>query len=134
MIQREKNRMALKAVIVDDDKIIRKSLEKFLTELKFEVYAAEDGKSAMNFVEELKPDLVISDMLIPGTHGIEICRNIKTNPELSQIKVILMSSLYKRSDTTQKDLECNYDGFLEKPFDFYDLVGTLRSVNIPGFE
>ena len=126
--------MGLTVIVIDDDKIIRKTLEKFLLELDFIVFVAEDGKTAMDLIEKKDPDLVISDMLIPGTHGIEICRNIKQNPDLSGIKVILMSSVYKRSDTVHKELECNYDGFLEKPFDFSDLLGTIRFINIPGFK
>ncbi|MCK4889560.1 MAG: response regulator [Candidatus Aminicenantes bacterium] len=126
--------MKLRVVIIDDDKIIRKTLEKYFIELDFEVTVTEDGESAMKLIEENKPELVISDMLIPGTHGIEICKRIKHNPNLSGIKVILMSSVYKRSDTVSKELECNYDIFLEKPFDFNDLVGVMRQINLKGFK
>ena len=126
--------MALKAVIIDDDKIIRKTLEKYLTDLDFSVSTADQGSSGLELVEMIRPDLVISDMLMPGTHGIEICNIIKQSEELSGIKVILMSSLYKRSDTMQEELDCEYDGFLEKPFDFNQLVSMLHQINLSGFK
>lgn len=126
--------MKLKVLIIDDDKIIRKTLEKYFIELDFDVTVAEDGETAMSLIEKNRPELVVSDMLIPGTHGIEICKKIKQNPDLSGIKVILMSSVYKRSDTVDKELECNYDIFLEKPFDFNDLVGVMRQLNLEGFK
>jgi len=77
--------MALKAVIIDDDKIIRKTLEKYLTDLDFSVSTADQGSSGLELVEMIRPDLVISDMLMPGTHGIEICNIIKQSEELSGI-------------------------------------------------
>ena len=126
--------MSLKAVLIDDDKIIRKTLEKYLLDLNFSVSMADQGSTGIELIEMVKPDLVITDMLIPGTHGTEICKMIKGNAELSSTKVILMSSLYTLSDTMQEELDCNYDGFIEKPFDFDDLVKVIHSVNLEGFK
>lgn len=126
--------MSLKVVLIDDDKIIRKTLEKYLLDLDFSVSVADQGSAGMELIEIVKPNLVITDMLIPGIHGIEICNIIKNSAELSSTKVILMSSLYKLSDTMQKELDCDYDGFIEKPFGFNDLVKVLHSVNLDGFK
>jgi len=89
---------------------------------------------AIEMIESSIPDLVICDMLIPGTHGIEICKFIKNHPGLSEIKVIMISSLYKRSDLSKGETECAYDGFLKKPFTFEDLVTEIRMLGFPDFK
>ncbi len=116
------------AVIIDDNKTIRKTLEKFLLKLDFEVLSVEDGKKALKLIRESKPWLVFSDMLLPGIHGIEVCHQIKNDPVLAETKVILMSSLYQRSDTVRGDLKCNHDAFLEKPFSFSDIQKIINSI------
>ena len=126
--------MKIKAIVVDDDGIIRKALEKFLTELDFDVKVAEDGEEGFELIKKERPSVVFSDMLMPGIHGINLCRQIKKDPELSSIRIILMSSVYKRSDTVQQGLECDYDGFLEKPFDYDSLVKVIRSLGLPEFK
>lgn len=126
--------MKIKVIVVDDDRTIRKTLEKFLTELDFDVKVAKNGEEGLELIKKEKPSVMISDMLMPGIHGVKLCRQIKEDPELSSVKIILMSSVYKRSDTVQRELECDYDGFLEKPFDFGGLVEVIRLLGLPDFK
>lgn len=126
--------MKIKAIVVDDDRTIRKTLEKFLAELDFDVKVAENGEEGLDLIRKDKPSVVFSDMLMPGIHGIKLCRLIKEDPELFSTKIILMSSVYKRSDTAQQGLDCNYDGFLEKPFDFSGLVKVISLLKLPDFK
>jgi len=116
-------------VIVDDDNTIILILNKFLNNLNFQVFSAENGVDGFKLIETEKPDLVISDMLIPGIHGVELCRKIKADPELKHIKVILMTSVYKGNIQRSEDLACNADGFIEKPFDFDKLKAILIDIN-----
>jgi len=118
--------MERNAIIIDDNGTIRKTLKKFLHDLGFEVLSEENGKNALELIKRLKPEFVFSDMLLPGIHGIEICKAIKNDPELSKTKVIMMSSLYHRSDTISGDMRCNYDAFLEKPFGFSSIEKVIR--------
>jgi len=124
----------MKAIIVDDDKLVRKTLRKFLSELDFDVRTAENGEFGFQLIKKEKPEIIFSDMLMPGIDGITLCRQIKEDPDLSSAKLILMSSLYKRSDTARDGLECEYDGFMEKPFDYDDLVKIIRSLGLPDFK
>ena len=126
--------MKIKAIVVDDDSTIRKTLEKFLTELDFDVKVAENGVEGFDLIKKERPSVVFSDMLMPGIDGIILCRQIKEDPELSSTKVILMSSLYKRSDTVRDGLECENDDFIEKPFDFIDLIKVVRSLGLKEFK
>ncbi len=120
--------MGKKIVVIDDDQITIKILEKFLLDMGFQVYTAEDGGAGYELVKSKKPDILISDMLIPKIHGVELCRKIKENPELSQTKLILMTSVYKNGAYRSNDLECERDGFLEKPVDFKKLEEVIQSI------
>lgn len=108
--------MEKKAVIIDDDKTIILTLNKFLSDQGYEVFFAEHGLRGLELVKKIKPSILFSDMLLPGLHGVEICRQIKADKELKGIKIILMTSVYKAGVYRSEDMECNADGFLEKPF------------------
>jgi DNA-binding response OmpR family regulator len=120
--------MGKKIVVIDDDKVTIKILEKFLLDMGFQVYIAEDGAAGYELVKNEKPDVLITDMLIPKIHGVELCRKIKENPELDQIKLILMTSVYKNGAYRSNDLECQKDGFLEKPLDFEKLKKIIQLI------
>jgi len=120
--------MGKKIVVIDDDQITIKILEKFLLDLGFQVYTAEDGASGYELVHSKKPDILITDMLIPKIHGVELCRKIKENPELNQIKLILMTSVYKNGACRSIEFECQKDGFLEKPLDLKKLKEVIQSI------
>lgn len=121
--------MANKVVIVDDDVKIIILLEKVLGKMGFETFSAEDGDKALELVKKEKPDLLISDMLIPGIHGIELSKMVKTDPELNETIVILMTAVYGKIEMTSSDINSMADGFIEKPIDVKELVnliGTLK--------
>jgi len=121
--------MSNKVVIVDDDVKIVILLEKVLTKLGFEVFSAGDGDKALALVKQEKPDLLISDMLIPGIHGIELSKTIKQDPELKDTIIILMTAVYGKLEYTSNDMNSMADKFIEKPIDVKELVnliGTLK--------
>jgi CheY-like chemotaxis protein len=116
--------MIKRAVIIDDDKTIILTLNKFLSDLGYEVFFSEHGQRGLELVKKIKPSILFSDMLLPGLHGVEICRRIKADQELKKIYVVLMTSVYKAGVYRSENMECNADGFLEKPFDL-DKVKNL---------
>lgn len=120
--------MKKKAVIVDDDKTTLIILEKFLLDLGFEVHTAEDGEAAYGLVISEKPDILITDMLLPKIHGVELCRKIKDDIELYKTKIILMTSVYLSEIHRSTDMACENDGFLKKPFDFKELKTVIQSL------
>lgn len=115
-------------VIIDDDPVTLKILETFLLEMGYTVFSADNGTEGYELARREKPFVLISDMLLPGIHGVEICRKIKQDPELNATKVIMMTSVYKNATYLMKDLECKRDGFLKKPFDFNQLASTLKNL------
>lgn len=115
-------------VVIDDDPVTLKLLEKTLINQGNSVFTAENGKLGLELVNREKPDILISDMLLPGIHGVEICRKIKESEELNQTKVVMMTSVYKDATYLLSDLECQRDGFLKKPIDLAELETVLKNL------
>jgi len=88
---------------------------------------ARDGKEGLALVESWKPDLVISDVMMPEIDGIAVCTSIKSNPETSTITVVLLTALTHR-DAMLKGWEAKADEYLFKPFHPDELVTRIRSL------
>lgn len=119
--------MSNKAVVVDDDRKVVMLVEKALKDLGFEVFTAEDGSKALELVKKEKPGILISDMLMPGLHGAELCDEVRSDPELKHIKIILMTAVYKESNI-KLDMNCDANGFLEKPVSVKAIVNMVGKV------
>jgi DNA-binding response OmpR family regulator len=114
-----------KILIVDDDRVTVTMLEMILSRQKYQVISAQDGSQGFELTKEQRPDAVISDMLLPKTHGLELCKMIKQDPELNQTKVILMTAVYKGTTFKFQAKECGADFFIEKPINTNELLSVL---------
>lgn len=102
-------------LIIDDDPVTVKLLCKHFENLDWTVWTAENGTRGLELAVQEKPDLLVTDMLLPGTHGVEICRQVKQVPELKHTRLVLITSVYKKISYHNGDMDCEKDGFLEKP-------------------
>jgi DNA-binding response OmpR family regulator len=114
--------MGKKVLIIDDDRTIRAMLEKSLILQGFWVYSAKDGEEGAATAKKECPDLVICDFLIPKVHGLDVCKMIKTSPELHQTKVIMMTGVYKGSFGPTEAKSCGADDFFPKPLDVPKII------------
>lgn len=113
----------LKILIADPDELFLRQFKKHLSSLGYRVEIATGGLSCLQKLESFKPDLLISELMLPEIHGIEILRKIKQDPRSKQLGVILMSAhVMTQNYYTAIKLGCDY--FLEKPFVF-SKVGPL---------
>lgn len=117
--------MSKKIVVVDDDRITLTMLEMVFSRHGFQVFSAQDGAEGYELVQKEKPDILISDMLLPKIHGTELCKKIKETPELKQTKVILMTAVYKGPSFRFEARDCGADDFIEKPLDMKDLLSRI---------
>ena len=113
-------------LIVDDDRVTLTLLQKILSERGYKVLTAVDGEEGYQLAQEANPDLLISDMLIPKVDGLELCKNIKESPSLSQTKVILMTGVYKGVTFKFEAKDVGADDFVEKPLDRNDLIKRVE--------
>ncbi|MCP4156173.1 MAG: response regulator [bacterium] len=117
--------MKKRVVIVDDDNKIIVLIEKTLLQMDLEVFSAENGTRALELVKEYAPDLLISDLLLPGIDGAELCQKVKGDPDLDHTKVILITGVYPES-TIKLELKTKPDGFLPKPIDVKELTKMVK--------
>lgn len=114
--------MGKKILIIDDDRTIRAMLEKSLILKGFWVYSACDGEQGRDMAKKELPDLVICDFLIPKLHGLDVCKIIKTSPELNNTPVIMMTGVYKGSFGPNEAKSCGADDFFPKPLDIPRII------------
>ncbi len=113
-------------LIVDDDAELRQYLKQILSSGYF-VQEAADGTTALDMALQNMPDLVISDIVMNETNGIELCKKIKSSPELTHIPVILLTS--SSSDETKLSaIQCGADDYITKPFDKTMLLARIDNI------
>ncbi len=101
-----------------------------LKKLGYEVLTAPDGDEGLRIARENKPGLIFLDVMMPGKDGLQVCRELKEDPELKKIPVILFSAV--ESAMMDKYLEqSGADGAVAKPFDPDELISTVMKY-LPG--
>lgn len=113
-------------LLVDDNKSIRQYLHQ-LFERAFLVYEAENGESGLAMAQQTMPDMIISDVIMGGMTGVEMCRAIKAHPDLSHIPVILLTAT-TASELKLKGLECGADDYITKPFEKELLLASVENI------
>lgn len=116
-------------LLVEDTEFFRRYVADLLQEAGFRVVAVSDGKEALAAVARERPDLVLTDLLLPGIHGFDLCKQIKTLDATCPIPVIMMTGVYK-STHYQYEGQWKYgaDDFIVKPFSPDDLVRKIKNV------
>lgn len=107
--------MAYRIVVIEDDPKTARLINTLLSAEKFEVILAADGEEGLNAVSEHRPDLIITDILLPKKDGYIICEIIRKSPDLKHIPIILLSAIYVSEADKKRGLEIGADRFLVKP-------------------
>lgn len=112
-------------LIADDDRSLRRVLGKILTAAGYEVILVEDGKAAVERAAEVKPDLVITDGLMPKMHGFLVCKALKAMQPAP--KVILLTAVYTKSNYRCEARDrFGADELLTKPFEVANLLKCIE--------
>ena len=114
-------------LVVDDSKFIRSIVSSGLMESGFQVDAAENGQEAMDYLQETKPDLIISDINMPLMGGRELCENIRSRPEFDDVPVLIMSSESDRR-LMREMIQRGASGYIIKPFNLDQLVISVEKL------
>ena len=103
-------------LIVDDDRVVHMIAARVLASMPVNVLYAHDGAQALEMVLEFKPDLIVTDALLPKLDGRELCRKIKSSEGTRNCKVAVMTALYKGTRyRNEAMLTFLADEFVEKP-------------------
>ncbi len=114
-------------LVVDDDAKGRQLLNNFLTAESYRVALAADGMQALALAAELRPDVILLDVMMPGMDGFEVCRRLRADEALHHVPILLLTALDDRQSKLQ-GLEAGADDFLSKPFDSVELRTRLRTI------
>jgi DNA-binding response OmpR family regulator len=116
--------MSSKVMVVDDEDHIVELARLYLTREGYEVEGVGDGSQALARFSQIKPDLVVLDIMLPGADGLAICREIRKQ---SQVPIIMLTA---RDEVTDKvvGLEVGADDYLTKPFHPQELVARAKAL------
>ncbi|MBI4720975.1 MAG: response regulator [Chitinivibrionia bacterium] len=116
-----------KILVVDDEPHILQILKFTLEKAGYQVFTAEDGEKALGMLEELLPDLVVLDIMMPKITGYEVCRKMREAYKTSHIPVILLTAKGELEEKI-KGLEGGANDYLVKPYSNEELLLRVRNV------
>ena len=107
--------MSKTILVIDDDKLFRKSLAEALKEAGFKVEEAEDGNQGLAKAVELKPDLVVTDITMPGLSGLELVSKLRQDPAGKDLRIIVLSA-DETTDTLNDALQSGVTVYIAKDY------------------
>jgi diguanylate cyclase (GGDEF)-like protein len=113
-------------LIVDDDPDLRQLLSKELEVAGFVVIGVADGQTALDTLDEVTPDVLVIDVLMPNMDGYELTKRIRTLPAASHVPIIILTALNETDDLV-RGLDAGADDYLVKPFGPAELLARVRA-------
>ena len=115
---------------IDDSATMREVIKIAFRRENINVVACHDAAQALAEIETTKPDIVITDVIMPDKDGYDVCQYIKNHPELARIPVVLMSGVVNRA-VAEKAFAVRADELLRKPFQPQDLIARVKHLLKP---
>lgn len=117
--------------LVDDSATMREVLKAALRRLGMVVVPCADGEKALHSMEQLSPDIVVSDILMPECDGFELCRRLRQHATLAAVPVILISSVVTR-EVAEQAAAAGASELMRKPFQPHELIARVLHLLRPG--
>ncbi len=111
-------------LVVDDDREIRDLVSRFLTRHGYRVTTARDGREMKRALQDWSFDLIVLDLMLPGTDGLTLCRELRAS---SKVPVIMLTAMGEEMDRIV-GLEMGADDYLPKPFNPRELLARIKAV------
>jgi CheY-like chemotaxis protein len=114
-------------LLADDSITIQKVIELTFSDEDFQLHTVGNGQKAIDEIRTVKPDIVLCDIIMPEKNGYEVCEFIKTQDDLKQIPVLLLTGAFEPFDQ-ERARKAGCDGFLAKPFEPQTLISKVRQL------
>lgn len=119
--------MGKKILLADDSITIQKVIELTFSDEDFEVVTVGNGRLAVERVQEVRPDIVLCDIIMPEKDGYEVCDFIKRHPQFGHVPVLLLTGAFEPFDQ-ERAARVGSDGFLAKPFEPQTLIAKVKDL------
>lgn len=116
-----------KILIVDDEAGMRELLGDLLADMQCDLFFAKDGVEGLKMAEEVKPDVMLLDIMLPGMDGYQLCKTLRSRADLAAIPVIMVTG-HDTEDSARKGIEVGAEDVLAKPFNMSELKLRLRTI------
>jgi CheY-like chemotaxis protein len=114
-------------LLADDSVTIQKVVGISLANEDIELVTVENGDDAVTRAQQVRPDIVLADIVMPGRNGYEVCRAIKGDPKLAHVPVLLLTGTFEAFDT-ERARQVGADGHITKPFEAQSLVDQVNQL------
>ena len=114
-------------LIADDNEANRELLEAYLADLNCVTEMADDGQQTVDKAGSFEPDLILLDVMMPKLSGFEVCEQIKSDPDLNRIMVLMVTALNELGDI-ERAVDAGTDDFLSKPVNRVELVKRVENM------
>jgi len=121
-----------KILLVDDDRVFVKATKAILESKNYQVSVAFDGDEGLEKARAESPNLIILDIIMPTKDGFAVCEQLKNDPQLMEIPVLIMTSFAKDKDKTNipvsAGLTLEAEGYVDKPLNPEELLSRVESM------
>lgn len=114
-------------LVVEDHESLRLAIRDLLAMEGYVVLTAADGLEALSRLEEVCPDLIITDIMMPGMSGHELCARVRAHPEWASIPVVFLTAKAEKEDRQRGEV-LGVDHYLVKPFNPQELLQVVRAL------
>ena len=114
-------------LIADDDPTIRRFIATLLADRGYEIHEAPDGEQACRIAGEVKPDLMLLDLIMPFKDGFDVLQDLKRQDTTAHIPIIIMS-VKDREEEIVKGFDLGADDYVVKPFNSLELVSRVKKL------
>jgi len=118
-------------VVVDDAKFFREVIAEILAPLECRLQLAATGEEGLTLVRQIRPELVILDLKLPGMSGLDLIMTLRADSSLAGIKILAMSSVFRQDDEVRKIILAGADDFLNKSFKPDHLLSRVTQLLTP---
>lgn len=119
--------MATRVLIAEDEPNIIESLSFILTRVGCDVVSAPDGQTALERIREIKPDVVILDVMLPRLNGFEVLKTVRADRVLMGIPIIILTAKGQSQDRRMAE-EIGADAFVTKPYSNQHIIDTVQEL------